>query len=73
MAKINPTLSGGSSLVYLDFIGGGGIQAGGVIAIDGSGDVALTGTTTATDYPITDTSAPTNGLSSSLGNDLVVS
>jgi hypothetical protein len=73
IAKINPTLSGASSLVYLDFLGGGGKQSGGVIAIDGSGDVALSGSTTASDYPVTDTSTPTNGLSSTLGNDLVVS
>ena len=73
IAKINPALSGSASLVYLDFLGGVGIQSGGVIAVDGSGDVALSGTTTATDYPVTDTSAPTIGLATGFGNDLVVS
>jgi hypothetical protein len=73
IAKINPALTGAASLVYLDFLGGGGAQSGGVIAVDASGDVALSGATTASDYPVTDTSTPTNGLSSGLGNDLVVS
>jgi Beta-propeller repeat len=73
IAKINPALTGAGSLVYLDFLGGGGTQSGGVIVLDSAGDVALSGATTATDYPVTDTSAPTNGLASGLGNDLVIS
>ena len=73
VAKIDPTQSGAASLIYLAFLGGGGFQKGGIIAVDSSGDVVITGTTTASDYPVTDTSTPTSGLASSLGNDVVVS
>ena len=73
IATIDPTLSGAKSLVYLTFIGGSGTQAGGLIAVDSAGDVAITGTTTATDFPVTDATQPTNGLSSGLGNDISVS
>jgi len=73
IAKIDPTLTGASSLVYLTFIGAGGTQAGGLIAVDGSGDVAITGTTTATDFPVTDTTEPTSALASGYGNDTIVS
>ncbi len=73
VAKIDPTQTGSASLVYLAFLGGGGFQKGGIIAVDSSGDVAITGTTTATDYPVTDTSTPTSGLASGLGNDIAVS
>ena len=73
IAKIDPTVSGPNSLIYLTFLGGSGTQSGGLIAVDGSDDVAITGTTTATDFPVTDTSQPTNGLTSGYGNDVVVS
>jgi hypothetical protein len=73
IAKIDPTMSGASSLIYLTFFGGSGTQAGGLIALDASGDVAITGTTTATDFPVTDTSAPTSALASGDGNDVAVS
>jgi hypothetical protein len=73
IAKIDPTLTGASSLIYLTFFGGSGTQAGGLIAVDAAGDVAITGTTTATDFPVTDTTAPTSALASGDGNDVVVS
>lgn len=73
VAKIDPTLTGASSLIYLAFFGGSGTQAGGLIAVDPSGDVAITGTTTATDFPVTDTTVPTSALASGAGNDVVVS
>ncbi|MGA8014069.1 MAG: choice-of-anchor D domain-containing protein [Candidatus Acidiferrales bacterium] len=73
IAKIDPTLAGASSLVYLTFIGAGGTQAGGLIAVDEAGDVAITGTTTATDFPVTDTTEPTSALASGYGNDTIVS
>jgi len=73
IAKIDPTKSGGSSLVYLTFLGGSGTQAGGLIAVDSSGDVAITGTTKSADFPVTDTTEPTNGLASGFGNDMTVS
>ena len=61
IAKINPAASGLSSLVYLTFLGGSGNQAGGLIAVDSMGDVAVMGTTTSTDYPVTDGSQRTAG------------
>ncbi len=73
IAKIDPTLTGASSLVYLTFIGAGGVQSGGLIAVDASGNVAITGTTTATDFPVTDTTEPTSALGSGYGNDTIVS
>lgn len=68
IAKINPNLSGSSSLVYLTFIGGSVSQVGGLIAVDSSGDVAITGTTTSPDFPVTDGSARSSG-----PNDVTVS
>ncbi len=73
IAKINPSVTGPSSLVYLTFLGGSGTQSGGLIAVDGSGDVAVMGTTTSTDFPVTDLTVPTNGLISGSGNDVVIS
>ena len=73
IAKIDPTVSGANSLLYLTFLGGSGNQNGGLIAVDASGDVAITGTTTSVDFPVTDTTQPTNGLTSGYGNDAIVS
>jgi hypothetical protein len=72
VAKIDPTVSGANSLLYLTFLGGSGTQSGGLIAVDTAGDVALTGTTTSTDFPVTGSSEPTEGLTSGSGNDAVV-
>ena len=68
VAKINPTASGASSLVYLTFLGGSGNEAGGLLAVDSNGDVAITGTTTSPDFPVTDSSVLTSGV-----NDMAVS
>lgn len=68
VAKIDPTASGASSLVYLTFIGGSGNEAGGQIAVDGTGNVGIMGTTTSVDYPVTDASKRTSG-----ANNLAVS
>ncbi|HVB87554.1 MAG TPA: choice-of-anchor D domain-containing protein [Candidatus Dormibacteraeota bacterium] len=73
IAKIDPTVTGANSLLYLTFLGGSGTQAGGLIAVDGAGDVAITGTTTSTDFPVTGSSQPTTGLTSGTGNDAIVS
>ncbi len=54
VAKIDPTQTGAASLIYLTFIGGSGTEYGGQVAVDSNGDVALTGATTSTDYPVTD-------------------
>jgi ASPM-SPD-2-Hydin domain-containing protein/beta-propeller repeat-containing protein len=61
VAKFDPSASGAKSLIYLTFIGGSLSQAGGEIAIDAKGDVAITGTTTSTDFPVTDASKRTAG------------
>ena len=72
IAKINPLLSGPSSLVYLTFIGGSGTELGGAIAVDGSGNVAIGGTTTSVDYPVTDASTLTLGINGVAVNDAAV-
>jgi Beta-propeller repeat len=61
IAKINPAASGSSSLMYLTFLGGNGNEAGGVIAVDANNDVAISGTTTSPDFPVTDLSTLTTG------------
>ena len=68
VAKINPNLTGLSSLAYLTFLGGSASQSGGLIAVDSTGNVAITGTTTSSDYPVTDGSSRTSGT-----NDVTVS
>lgn len=73
IAKINPSVTGTSSLLYLTFLGGSGAQAGGQIAVDASGDAAIAGTTTSADFPVTDGSQPTVGITGGSGNDLIVS
>ncbi len=61
IAKIDPTKSGINSLVYLTFIGGSGDEEGGFLAVDASGNAAIAGTTTSSDFPVTDGSARTAG------------
>jgi hypothetical protein len=73
IAKIDPTVSGPSSLVYLTFLGGSEAQNGGLIAATSGGSVAITGTTTSADFPVTDSSLPTSALTSGAGNDVAVS
>jgi Abnormal spindle-like microcephaly-assoc'd, ASPM-SPD-2-Hydin/HYDIN/CFA65/VesB-like, Ig-like domain/Beta-propeller repeat len=73
VAKFDPAVTGPNSLLYLTFLGGSANQAGGLIAVDGSGRVAITGTTTSVDFPVTDSSRPTSGLTSGDGNDVTVS
>jgi hypothetical protein len=67
IAKIDASASGANSLIYLAFLGGSGNENGGMIAVDSSGRVAITGTTTSADFPVTDGSARTSG-----ANDIVV-
>lgn len=71
LAKIDPSQAGASSLIYLDFFGGSGNESGGAVAVDGSGNAAIFGTTTSPDYPVTDGSKPTNSLTNNL-NDVAV-
>jgi hypothetical protein len=61
IAKIDPTQSGLNSLVYLTFIGGSGDEAGGFLAVDSKGNAAIAGTTTSSDFPVTDGSMRTAG------------
>jgi hypothetical protein len=61
IAKIDPAASGANSLIYLAFLGGSGNENGGMIAVDTSGRVAITGTTTSADFPVTDGSVRTSG------------
>ena len=67
IAKINPAVAGSSSLVYLTFIGGSGDETGGRMAVDASGNAAIMGVTTSSDYPVTDGSKRTSGV-----NDLAI-
>src|SRR5262249_22182342 len=48
VAKLNPT---GSALVYSSYMGGSGADAGNGVAVDGTGQVFLTGSTTSTNFP----------------------
>lgn len=68
IAKIDPTAIGANSLLYLTFLGGSGDESGGQIAVDESGNVAIMGTTTSPDFPVTDSSKRTSG-----SNDLTIS
>jgi hypothetical protein len=68
VAKIDPVQSGLNSLVYLTFIGGSGDEEGGFLAVDANGNAAIAGTTTSTDFPVTDGSARTAG-----ANDATIS
>ena len=61
IAKIDPTKSGLNSLLYLTFIGGSGDEEGGFLAVDAKGNAAIAGTTTSTDFPVTDASTRTAG------------
>src|SRR5271155_3114017 len=72
IAKINPSLGGPSSLVYLTFIGGSGTELGGAIAVDASGRAAIAGTSTSVDYPVTDGSTLTSGTNGTAVNDAAV-
>jgi len=48
VAKLDPT---GSTLVYADYIGGNGASTGTAIALDGTDEVYVAGSTNATDFP----------------------
>ena len=51
VAKFNPRLSGTASLTYSTVLGGSGIDIGRGIAIDGSGNAYVTGSTISADFP----------------------
>jgi len=66
VTKINPA---GSAFVYSTHLGGSGAEDHPGIAIDSTGAVYVTGTSSSTDYP---TAAPLQGANAG-GNDIVVS
>jgi hypothetical protein len=49
VAKLNPA---GTALVYSSYLGGSGDDTGWGIAVDGSGDMFVTGSTSSTDFPV---------------------
>jgi len=72
IAKFDPAQSGLNSLIYLTFIGGSGDEEGGAIAVDSRGNVAIAGTTTSADYPVTDSSTLTSSANGTPVNDATV-
>lgn len=50
VVKLNPA---GSGLAYATFLGGGGLEWGGVIAVDGAGSAYVTGSSSSSDFPTT--------------------
>jgi hypothetical protein len=52
VAKINPNLSGKSSLVYSTYLGGSGYEQGEAIAVDANENAYVTGFTNSNDFPI---------------------
>jgi len=50
VAKLNPS---GTALVYSTYLGGSGGDNASGVAVDGSGDAYVTGSTTSTDFPVT--------------------
>lgn len=53
VTKIDPRQQGAASLVYSTFLGGGGIDRGTGITVDGAGNAYVTGLTESTDFPVT--------------------
>jgi hypothetical protein len=51
MTKLNPT--GSAPLVYSTYLGGGGLDRGFGIAVDGAGSAYVTGSTTSSNFPTT--------------------
>jgi hypothetical protein len=49
VAKLNP---GGTALLYSSYLGGSGNDTGYGIALDGSGDMFIAGSTSSTDFPV---------------------
>ncbi len=62
VSKLNPAASGAASLVYSTYLGGSGyvqVAAADGIAVDGFGNVYVTGLTNSTDFPTTSTAFQT--------------
>lgn len=52
VAKINPAESGGNSLIYATFLGGSYNDQASAVALDGSGNVYVTGETFSSNFPL---------------------
>lgn len=61
VAKIDTNDSGLKSLVYSSYLGGSGLDAGGGIAVDHSGNVYLSGETESSDFPTANPLQPDYG------------
>ena len=61
VAKFDTTMSGDSSLVYSTYLGGGGADEAFAIAVDAAGDAYVTGFTTSSDFPQTNSSVQNSG------------
>jgi hypothetical protein len=73
---LDPTQSGGASLVYSSFLGGGGDDQGHSVAVDPSGGyITMAGFTTSSNFPTTAnayrSSAPPGGFASNCSNGFV--
>lgn len=54
VAVVDPSQYGGVALIYSTFLGGQtGAQSGNAIAVDGSGNIYVAGTTASSDFPVT--------------------
>lgn len=58
VSKLDPT---GQSLIYSTYLGGTGIDRGGVIAVDNDGNLHITGSTTSIDFPVANAYQSTYG------------
>ena len=56
LLKLNPT---GSALIYSTYLGGSGDEFGSAIAVDGSGNAYVTGTTLSANFPTANARQPT--------------
>ncbi|MET0650394.1 MAG: SBBP repeat-containing protein, partial [Pyrinomonadaceae bacterium] len=63
VTKIDASLAGNASLVYSTYLGGSALELGNDIAVDSQGRAYVTGTTQATDFPVTTCGSPDGPLS----------
>src|ERR1051325_8951183 len=62
VSKLDPT---GQALIYSSYLGGVGTDRGGAIALDNDGNLHITGSTSSTDFPVTNAFQSTYGGGSS--------
>ena len=71
VTKFNPSVSGPNALVYSTYLGGTGSDLGSGIAVDGSGNIYVAGSTTSTNFPTTSNAFQTANKGGGLGNGFV--